>query len=250
MKCLNCSLHKRLGMTTVVPSDVTGMAIYGVPSEEKRTTGSDLTISSRVIKRPKPKKCIGNLVTLPDLHDYTVCGIDPGTSSQAVRIERLVDGVCEEVFELDVLSYKTDSTLIETMAEDMRIILSIYKIDLAVIEKQLGKFLDTSLTAYMCLATVCRLAGIPLVILHPRSRFNLYDINTGTRAEKKKKIAELGQQMLRDEGDEKSLQIIESVKGRTAANGTKVSKGKIVSDMSDTITIIRCAHDLLALACE
>lgn len=236
-------------MAIVVPSDFTGMAIYGIPSDRARTTGSNLTISSRIVKRPKPKKCVGNLVTLPDLRDYTVCGIDPGTSSQAIRIERLVDGVCEESFELDVLSYKTDSTLIETMAEDMQALLSMYKIDLAVIEKQLGGFLDTSITAYLCLATVCRLAGVPVVVLHPLARYNLYGI-TGKRSEKKKRIAALGQEMLEEEGDNKSLEKIESVKGRTSANGTKVSKGKVVSDMCDTITIIRCAHDLLTLACE
>jgi hypothetical protein len=228
-----------------------------------KTTGADTLlppVSPYVRKRDsifrkdnKSKGAKGSLKTsnfeCPNLNDYKVVVVDPGTSSMGVRSVRRKNGKTKEVFRWETKSFKTDSSLLQQV---QMYILEVFDCepDLVVIELQLSRF-GVEYTQHTVI-NICVTYNIPIVVLQPLTRYWTFNVPYRTLGptKSKKMICEIGNKILTEEDDETSLDMLKNVKGLVSKNDTKVSAAKQRSDMLDGISLLICAETLLIQACE
>lgn len=186
----------------------------------------------------------GNLIDIPRLDDYVALTADPGTSSMGLRCERLVNGHVEKLYHWDTIDFVTDSSVLIEVQRYVSDLFEKYKPDILFIELQISKF-GIEYTQHT-LINVALIHGIPVVTIQPGERYTAYGIEG---KDEKKLIAELGVDMLEEEGDEASLSILSKVKRKKTKSGVFVSAEKTRSDLLDTVSLARCCHGYLVQAC-
>ena len=242
----------------VIPNNVTGLTIFGRTSDEEPRISCTLPpIHGKVTRRKEIykdkdakrgaksslRKCN---VILPDLSDYSLLALDPGTSSMSIRLVRRANGVTKETKKWETMSFLVDSTLITQVKEYFHSLIDL-GVDLGVVEVQIPKF-GLEFTQHIFIE-VCDERKVPVVLIQATSRYTSFGLPPKMKG-KKDKIVELGLDILEEEGDVEGLRFIQSIKGVVCKNGAKVSAGKRRSDLLDTITIGLCAEALLIQAAE
>jgi hypothetical protein len=164
----------------------------------------------------------------------------------ALRITRRQGGKTVERLHWETQDFRVDSTLIKSVQDHINGLLDKYKVDVLVEEIQLSKF-GMEYTQHIILN--CAIArGIPVVTLQPATRYRALGLGSKINKENKAKIYDLALDILTEECDVAGLEKIDSVKGITSKNNTKVSAQKRRDDLLTTVTLEVCAEGLLVQA--
>lgn len=187
-----------------------------------------------------------NLILPFNLNSYVVCSIDPGISSLGISIEHLNKGQCKELYVSETWnassSFDNPISMENLVAQKfIETIENCPEIDLFVMEIQINP--SMVVLEGMILGLILGLKK-PCIRVNSKLKSYVFSpvLNNG---DLKKESSKLTIDILTGEADDKGLDIINSVKGQN-----KVSKSKIISDLTDPRLQCRALHIYLVNSCK